>query len=99
MKSLLRTLFPIAALGLAITVSGCCVTSISSRKVAAPCQTCQPVYDSIPQGIGPMDPPSEVPAPTPFVPPTPSTTQRNFGARTTQAFREMGDSIRDTFRR
>ena len=99
MKNLRRTLLPIAALAVAITLSGCCVTSMSCRKAQATCPNCQPAYEPIPQGIGPMDPAPLEPAPQPFVPPAPTSSSRSFGVKTTAAIREFGDSVRDTFTR
>ena len=107
MKNLRRTLLPVAALGVAVTLSGCCVTSISCRKAQAPCPNCQPAYEPIPQGIGPMDAPMDAPmdpappapTPQPYAPPTPTTSNRSFGVKTTSAIRSFGDSVRDTFTR
>ena len=102
MTNFRRTLLPLAVLGVAVTLSGC-VTSISSRKSQAPCPNCQPAYEPIPQGIGPMDAPMDPappePVPLPYAPPSPTTTNRGFGDRTTTAIRSFGDSVRDTFTR
>ena len=99
MTNFRRTLLPVAALGVAITLSGCCVTSISCRKAQTPCPNCQPAYEPIPQGIGPMDPAPPEPTPLPSVPPAPTSANRSFGVKTTAAIREFGDSVRDTFTR
>jgi len=105
MTNIRRTILAIASVSIAITLSGCCVTGISSRKSCqTPAANYQPTYEAIPQGIGPAEfpPPAESgPAPTPIIPPaptpTPTSTQRNFGTRTTQMMRSWGDSMRDTF--
>lgn len=91
------------AVGVAVGLSGCCVTSLSSRKVCqSPATDCQqPIYQPIPQGIPPMDslePPAPEPLPTPApVPPAPSSANRGLGVRTTSMMRQLGDQMRDTF--
>ena len=98
MTKLRRIVLSFACLSIACTLSGCCVTSFSSRKS---CQTpdaaCQN-YEPIPQGIGPVEAPLLEPAPTP-VPPSPASANRGFRGRSTSMIRQMGDSMRDTFTR
>jgi hypothetical protein len=108
-----RTFLTVASLVTAVALSGCCVTSVSSKRS---CQTpavqpdnIQPNYEqTIPQGIAPdeswpnVTPPVETaPAPEPYVPPTPapSSASRNFGAKTTMKMRQFGDGLRDAFTR
>jgi hypothetical protein len=102
-----RAFLTLSVLGLAAVSSGCCITSISSRKVCEqPAAAC---YEQpIPQGIGPEnapvvapippDAPAEQP-PQPFVPPAPSSAKGRMGVRTTKMIREFGDSVRDTLTR
>ncbi len=104
MTSLRRTILAIASVSIAISLSGCCVTSISSRKSCqTPATNYQPTYEPIPQGIGPAEfpPPAAEPAPTPAIPPAPmpTSTKRSLGTRTTQMMQSWGDSMRDTFMR
>lgn len=103
MTNLRKPLLAMLALSVAIGLSGCCVTSLSSRKVCqSPAPDCQqPVYEPIPQGIPPMDsiePPSPEPLPAPApVPPSPASANRGLGTRTTMMMRQFGDQMRDTF--
>ena len=103
MINLRRTILAIASVSIAISLSGCCVTSISSRKSCqTPASNYQPTYEPIPQGIGPAEimPPAAPPPPAPVPPaPSPTSTMRNFGTRTTQLMQSWGDSMRDTFTR
>lgn len=103
MTNLRKPLLAMLAVGVAVGLSGCCVTSLSSRKVCqSPATDCQqPVYEPIPQGIAPMDsiePPAPEPLPAPApVPPSPASANRGFGVRTTSMMRQLGDQVRDTF--
>lgn len=102
MTNFRRTALAFASLSLAVSLSGCCVTSITSRKVCeAPNANCQPVYEQpIPQGISPGDTPLPVEQPPqPFVPPAPSSAKATIGTKTTQMMRSFGDQVRDTFTR
>lgn len=103
-----RTSLAVASLIMAVALSGCCVTSVSSKRA---CETpaVQPSYEqAIPQGIAPEEPwpnmtrPVETaPAPEPYVPPTPvpSSASRKFGAKTSMKLKQYGDDLRDTFTR
>lgn len=103
MTNLRKPLLAILAVGVAVGLSGCCVTSLTSRKVCqSPATDCQqPVYEPIPQGIAPMDsidPPAPEPLPAPApVPPAPSSANLGLGTRTTMMMRQFGDQMRDTF--
>lgn len=110
MTNLPKAAFAAASLALAITLSGCCVTSISSKRVCQePAAACQPNYEqTIPQGINPSEtwpmetPPPIEPAPQPYVPPAPvppSAAKAKLGTKTTSMMRQFGDGLRDTFTR
>lgn len=99
MTSLRRIVLATLSICVAVTLSGCCVTSMTCRKS---CQTAVPyqqAYEAVPSDVGPITPPPPIePAPTP-VPPSPASAKRNLGTKTTQMMHSFGDSMRDTFTR
>lgn len=103
MTNIRKPLLAMLAIALAVGLSGCCVTSLSSRKINQSPDCQQPVYEPIPQGIAPMEsiePPSPEPQPAPApLPPAPSSADRGLGTRTTMMMRQFGDQMRDTFAR
>ena len=90
----------IAAVCLAVFVSGCCVTSMKIRKQrSGPCESqsgsgLMPIQQGIPAEYETLPPPASLP-PSPS--PSSASRTRNFGTKTAAMFRSAGGKVKGSF--
>ncbi len=95
---LTRTL--IAAVCLAVFLSGCCVTSMKIRKQrSCPCESqsdsgLMPIQQGIPAEYETLPPPAPLP-PSPS--PSSASKARDFGTKTAAMFRSAGGKVKSSF--